>query len=626
MKPARAGRADHTKYAWLLVFLATVTIVLALSAQNRFEWVVIPDEDSQPTLKPLLWGRQYAVSSMQAQASMVAERILHAGGNAFDAVVAGQAVLSIVEPENTGIGSDATLLVYDAKQKKVWSINAEGTAPKLATIDWYKEHHDGELPRSDSLLSGTVPGIVDAWYILLSRWGTKTFGELLAPAIDLAEEGYPLSRYYTVAFRSRQLTKYPSTARVYAPNGKQWKEGEIFRNTDLANTLRRLVVGEQQAAGQGREAALRAARDRFYKGDIAREMAAFSAENGGLFRYEDFASYSAKVEEPISMNYRGYEVYKNPSASQGPAELFMLNLLEGYDLRAMGHNSADYLHTTVEVSKLAMADRDTYLGDMDFIQIPYEGLLSQRYAADRRKLIDSEKASLEFRPGEPEKYMSGFQPSNRPRDLRLNGDGDHDGDTSYITAIDRQRNAVSFTPSLHSGFGTKVMMGTLGFIFNCRGDYFSLVPGHANALEPGKRPRSTLQGTIVLKNDELFLVTGSPGADDQCMRTLQTFLNVVDFGMDVQEAIEAPRWTTRSFPASAFPHTMYPGDLQVESRIPPSVRAELVRRGHRLTVIPPWSTGKSAAILLDPETGSLAAGADPRRYSHHGWSAQALAW
>jgi gamma-glutamyltranspeptidase/glutathione hydrolase len=337
------------------------------------------------------------------------------------------------------------------------------------------------------------------------------------------------------------MAKHPSTSRVYAPGGRKWKEGEVFRNTALANTLRKLVEAEQQAAGQGREArpggearpagearpgreatggearpggeagsgsdagqqreaGLRAARDRFYKGDIAREMAAFSEESGGLFRYDDFASYSAKVEEPVSVNYRGYEVYKNPSATQGPAELFMLSLLEGYDLKAMGHNSADYIHTSVEAVKLAMADRDTYLGDMDFIRIPYEGLLSERYAGDRRKLIDAEKASLEFRPGEPAKYMTGFQAVERPRDFTLEGEGNHTGDTSYITVVDRRRNAVSFTPSLHANFGSKVVMGNLGFLLNCRGDYYSLVPGHANALEPGKRPRSTLQSTLVLKD------------------------------------------------------------------------------------------------------------------------------
>jgi gamma-glutamyltranspeptidase/glutathione hydrolase len=267
-----------------------------------------------------------------------------------------------------------------------------------------------------------------------------------------------------------------------------------------------------------------------------------------------------------------------------------------------------------------MADRDTYLGDMEFLRIPYEGLLSKKYGAERRKLIDPEKASPEFRPGEPDKFMSGFDRVDRPQDLTTEGDADHTGDTSYITVVDQQRNAISFTPSLHSGFGTKVVMGNLGFLLNCRGDYYSLVPGHANALEPGKRPRSTLQGTMVLKDGNLFLVTGSPGGDDQCMRTMQTFLNIVEFEMDVQQAIEAPRWSTESFPASPFPHTMYPADLKVESRIPPEVRSKLVSLGHKVTVNGPWSMSSNAAILVDPETGSLSAGADPRTAAH------ALAW
>jgi gamma-glutamyltranspeptidase/glutathione hydrolase len=607
------------KFRWLAISFVIVVAAVTQTRGQRYERVAISNEDSPRTMKPVIWGRNYAVSSMQSQATMAAERILQAGGNAFDAIVAGQAALAVVHPAANGLGSDAVLLVYDAARKKVWSINAEGTAPKLATIDWYNQHHDGKLPVDDSLLAGTVPGVVDAWYILLSRWGTKTFAEVLAPAIDLAGEGFPLRRGDARSFKSERMAKYPSTSRVYAPDGKEWEEGEIFRNPELANTLRRLVEAEQKA-GQDREAGLRAARDRFYKGDIAREMAAFSEENGGLFRYEDFASYSAKVEEPVSINYRGYEVYKNPSATQGPAELFMLSLLEGYDLKAMGHNSADYIHTAVESVKLAMADRDTFLGDMDFIRIPYEGLLSERYAAERRKLIDAKKASLEFRPGEPGKYMSGFQAVERPPDFTLEGEGDHTGDTSYITVVDRQRNAISFTPSLHAGFGSKVVMGNLGFLLNCRGDYYSLVKGHANALEPGKRPRSTLQGTIVLKDGELFLTTGSPGGDDQCMRTLQTFLNIVEFGMNVQQAIEAPRWSTESFPSSVFPHRMYPGDLRVESRVPAAVRAELVRRGHQVTVNPPWSMGQNAAILVDAESGTLAAGADPRAAAH------ALAW
>jgi gamma-glutamyltranspeptidase/glutathione hydrolase len=276
-------------------------------------------------------------------------------------------------------------------------------------------------------------------------------------------------------------------------------------------------------------------------------MAQFSEENGGLFRYEDFAGYSAEVQDPVAVNYRGYTVYKNPSASQGPAELIALNLLEAYDLKSMGLNSADYIHTSVEAIKLAMADRDTYMGDMDFIKIPWTGLLSKEYATERRKLIDSASASPDFRPGDVASYAPGYEPVNRPRDVTTRGNADHTGDTSYITVVDKERNMISFTPSLHSAFGTKVVMGNLGFPFNCRGDYFSLVPGHANALEPGKRPRSTLQSTLVLKDGKPFLVTGSPGGDDQCMRTIQTLLNIIDFGMNVQQAIKAPRWANRSF-------------------------------------------------------------------------------
>ncbi|MGA2724691.1 MAG: gamma-glutamyltransferase [Bryobacteraceae bacterium] len=569
------------------------------------------------TMKQLARGTEYAVASMAPRATLTAEHVLNSGGNAFDAIVAGQAVLGIVQPHLNGVGSDATLLIYDAQQKKVLSLNAEGTAPKLATIEWYKVNQGGKIPVDDSLLSGTVPGVVDAWYILLSRWGTRSFAELLAPAIELAERGVPMGP----TLNSPALQKYPTSARVFAaPDGRSWKDGEVWKNPDLARTLRRLVEAEKQAASQGRQAALKAARDRFYKGDIAREMARFSEENGGLFRYEDFAGYTAKVEEPVAIDYRGYTIYKNASATQGPAELFALKMLEGYDLKKMGLNSADYIHTSAEAIKLAMADRDAFLGDMDFIPIPYAGLLSNQYAVARRKLINPAKASLEFRPGNPAPYTPGFEPVSRPIDVNLGGDADHEGDTSYIAVVDKERNMISFTPSLHSAFGTKVVIGNLGFIFNCRGDYFSLVPGHANALAPGKRPRSTLQGTLVLKDGKPLLVTGSPGADDQCMRTLQTLLNIVEFGMNMQQAIEAPRWSTRSFPASPFPHTMYPGDLWLEGRILDAVRAELERRGHKVTMRGPWSMNDSAGIMVEAATGTVSAGADPRT------AAMALAW
>ncbi|MGH9340826.1 MAG: gamma-glutamyltransferase [Acidobacteriota bacterium] len=573
------------------------------------------------TNRPVIRGKHHAVSSMKPEATLVAERILRSGGNAFDAAVAAQAVLSVVDPALNGVGADAMILIYDSRSDQVLSVNATGRAPKMATIEWYKENQGGNIPDSDGLLSATQPGVVDAWYILLDRWGTMTLEEVLAPAIELAEQGFPIGgRLANWIADSEKLRKYPTSVKVYYPDGRSPKEGEIFRNPTLARTLKKLVQAERQNRGSGRHAALRAARDRFYKGDIAKVMARFSEEQGGLFLYEDFASYEATVEEPVFTTYRGYQLFKNPSNNQGPAELIMLNMLEGYDLKAMGHNSPEYIHTSVEAVKLAFADRDQHLGDMDFIRIPFEGLLSKDYARERRRLIDSGRASQEFRPGVPENFMAGMQPANRPIDIDWIERGDHAGDTSYVCVVDKDRNVVSFIPSLHDRFGTGLVMADLGFILNCRGDYFSLVSGHANVLEPGRRPRSTLTSTLILRDGRPAMVMGSPGGDDQCQRTLQTFLNIVEFGMNVQQAIEAPRWSTRSFPSSVFPHSMYPGDLALEERIPEAVRESLREKGHDLRVVEPWSLGHNAAIVIDPATGLLSAGADPRV------DAYALAW
>jgi gamma-glutamyltranspeptidase/glutathione hydrolase len=570
------------------------------------------DDDSagSATMRPVIRGRQAAVASMKPEATDAARRILQAGGNAFDAAVAGQAALAVTDFPSNGVGSDAVILLYDAKAKQVVSINAEPRAPKLATIEWYQKNNGGKLPNSDGLLAGGIPGVVDAWYLLLDRWGTMTFEQVLQPAIELAGDGFPLSERLARAIAgARKIRQYPSTMRVYMPSGQPPQAGEIFKNVDLAQTLRKLVEAEKGAASKGRKEALKAARDRFYKGDIAREMAKFSEENGGLFRYEDFAEYTAKIETPVSVNYRGYQVYKNPSASQGPAELVTLNLLEGYDVKKMGLNSPDYIHTSIEALKLAMADREKFMGDMDFVKIPYDALLSKDYARERRKLIAGERASLELRPGSPLPRTS--DQADRQVHVNLEGESDHEGDTSYLALVDKDRNMVSFEPSLHSGFGTGVVMGRTGLIFNCRGDYYSLVPGEPNALEPGKRPRSTLQSTLVMKDGQPFMITGSPGGDDQVMRTLQTLMNVVDFGMNIQQAIEAPRWSTRSFPASPFPHTMYPGEMSVEARIPDATRQALVARGHKLRVSGAWTQGSNAGIVVGPN-GVLSAGADPR--------------
>jgi gamma-glutamyltranspeptidase/glutathione hydrolase len=573
---------------------------------------------SSRTFRPVVRGTQYAAASMKHEATRAAARVLESGGNAFDAVVAGQAVLALVNPESNGLGADAVILVYHAGEKKVYSINAEGTAPRLATIDWYNQNNGGKIPNSDGLLCASLPGVIDAWYVLLDRWGTMTFAQVLEQAIDVAENGFPIGDSLARAIAgSRKIQKYPTTKKVYFPNGKAPRPGDIFRNLDSARMLRKLVEAEQAAAGQaaageGRRAGLRAARDRFYKGDIAEAMGAFSQQNGGLYRYEDFAAYTAKVETPVSVNYRGYEVYKNPSSSQGPAELFLLNILESYDVKSLKHNSPEYIHTSVEALKLAFADREK-LGDTDFVKIPYDGLLSKAYAAERRKLIDPNQASLEIRPGNPEQFMKVASVSAHVGRTHV-GEADYSAeDTSYIAVVDKDHNMVSFEPSLHSGFGTGVVMADLGFIFNCRGDYYSLTPGEPRSLEPGKRPRSTLQSTLVMKEGQPWLITGSPGGDDQIPRTVQTLLNMIDFGMNVQQAIEAPRWSTRSFASSVFPHNMErPGELSVESRIPDAVQKALQAKGHKLQAAGAWSLGSNAAIAIDPRTGVLSAGADPR--------------
>ena len=612
-----------------LLFLAAV-LVLADFAQ------------AQRTMRPVIRGTRYAVSSRKPQASQAAERILRNGGNAFDAAVAGQAALCVTDPASNGVGGDAFILVYDAGEKKVYSVNAGGYAPKLATIEWYMKNNNGEIPANDSLLSATVPTSVDAWYTVLSRWGTMSFAEVLQPTIELAD-GFPLSERLASSMASkkgprtlvvgedgietevapaqgnRKLRKYPTSEKVYFPEGRPVRAGEVFANPDLARTLRKLVEAEDKAADQGRQAALKAARDRFYKGDIARAMAEFSEANGGLFRYDDFADYSVKVEEPVSIDYRGYEVYKNPSANQGPSELFTLNILRGFDLRSMGHNSADYIHTFVESLKLAFADREMFLADMDFVKIPFPALLTEAYGARRRALIDPARASVAFRPGNPD--LGGSGSSSRPQfRIPVSGDAEHEGDTSYVAVVDEDRNAVSWTPSLHSGWGSGIVIGDLGFMFNCRGDYFWLQQGHPNSLEPRKRPRSTLTPTLILKDGKPFMAVGSPGGDDQCMRIMQTFLNVVEFDMNIQAAIEAPRATTKSFPSSVFPHAMVSAQVGLESRVSAEVIAELRKRGHRVDINGPWSMSATSAIVVDPETGVLSAGADIRGDNY------ALAW
>lgn len=572
------------------------------------------------TMKTLKYGTQQAATSRKPEATLAAWKILEKGGNAFDAIVAGQAALGFADPNMNGLGSDMVANMYEAATGKVWALNAEGTAPQLATIEWYEENNNGEIPVSDTLLSGTVPGIVDGWCTILDKWGTMTLEEVLQPALCLAEQGFPIPAGLANALRNNdKLKKYPSSVTLYHPE-KDWKAGDILTNKQAAVTLRKLIAAEQAAlkAGKSRSEALRAARDRFYKGDIAEEMADFSEQNGGLFRYEDFSNYTCKIEEPVYLDYRGYRVYTNPSSSQGPTELFWLGLLRGWDLSKMKHNSVEYLHLLLETCKLAYADREL-LADTDFVDVPYQGLLSEAYLAERRKLVDLTQATNELRIGDPWPFAGQASLSGTFQVASIGDPFDpswelHEGDTSGITVSDKWGNVVVMTPSLHSSWGTGIVMGTTGLIFNCRGDYYELKPDHAGRLDPGKRPRSTLMTTLVTKDGKPFLAGASPGGDDQPQRFVQLFLNVAEFGLNLQEAIEAPRFTSSSFPSSPFPHTMFPGRVRFESRIPLDTQKALEAMGHKVQFPAgdPWSMGAQHAIMFDQSTGVLTAGADPR--------------
>lgn len=546
-------------------------------------------------MRPAIRGRRYAISARKPQAVQVGERILRDGGNAIDAAVAAAFVLAVTDPAMTGLGSDAFVLVYDARERRVVSLNGGGPAPALATIEWFREHSGGVIPANDGLLAASMPTFLDVCVAMLERWGTMRLEKLLAPAIELAYDGFPVSEYLAdyFAYAASKLQKYPTTARLY----KLPKPGDILSNPDLARTLERLAIEEHNGG-------FRAARDLFYRGEIARTMADFFEGNGGLYRYGDFAQYSVGIEEPVAVSYGACDVFKNASATQGPTELILLNLLETFDLTALGHNSADYIHISAEAAKLAYTDREHYLGDADFIDIPFARILSKEYAGERRALIDPKVAADPF-------------PQFRAEPANACG---HEGDTSYLAVVDEQGNAVSFTPSLHSAFGTGVVIADLGFIPNCRGDLYELEPRHPNSLAPGKRARSTLTPTMVLKDGRPFLVLGSPGGDDQPLRIAQTLLNILVFGMNVQEAIEAPRWSTSAFPASEFPHAMCPRHLALEDRIPDEVRAALATRGHHIEIKGSWTLGANCAIEVDPVTGVLSAGADPRGDSY------ALAW
>jgi len=541
--------------------------------------------------RPMIMSARGVVSSGHYLATEIGLDALRRGGNAMDAAVATGFALAVLQPHMNGIAGEAPMLVYCADERRVRAISGHGVAPRAATLEKFAEYGLEVIP-GDGFLPAVVPATVGGYIYLLGRFGTMRLKELLEPSIVLASDGFVM---YDALHRSisasadRFKKEWPSSAEVFLPGGAPPPVGSVWRQPDWAETFARLVRADERF--KKREEGLRAAYDEFYRGKIAESIVKFSGENAirdasgeshaGLLSMRDFDEYSPAEEEPVKTVYRGVMVYKCSSWTQGPVMLQGLNLLEGFDLAGMGHNSAAYIHTVVECMKLAYADREFYYGDPAFVHVPFDRLLSKEYAAERRALIDAGSASLELRPGGRAAIRA--ESITAVNDAFARAAGGEGGDTTKLDIIDRRGNMVSVTQSGGWLMSSPVIPG-LGFPLGTRGQMFSLVAGHPNCLAPGNQDQWALQ----------FL------------------LNVVEFGMSLQDAVEAPTFNTAHFPGSFYPRTARPGSLTVEGRVAESVRDELAARGHRLEVAPDWSGGNTLAASVDTRAGVLSAGASPR--------------
>jgi len=535
-------------------------------------------------------------------------RILEQGGNAIDAGVAATLAAAVTEQDHFGLGGEMPLLVK-MNGKPVMVVSGIGVAPKKATVEYYQGRpvEPWEQPGlrrppipGQGIRAAITPGMVDGLLLALENFGTKSFAEVAAPAIEDADT-FPATEIFsnTLGMFQRILALWPSSQQFYFPNGSLPKPGAIVHMPSLAATLREMAAAEKKAHGN-RAAKLHAVHDIFYKGDIAKRIATFNEQNGGLIAYDDLANFHAELDQPRNTSYRGYVVNKPGFFTQGPVMIEALNILEGYDLKAMGHNTPEYLHTVIEAVKLAFADRDRYYGDPKFSKIPEEILLSKEYAARRRKQIDPEHASMESRPGDlgASAPMTGGSGNSK------------DHDTTCVDVFDKFGNAFSATPS--GAWLPSVIAGDTGIPLSIRLSSFVLTPGHANQLAAGKRPRVTLSPTLVTKDGEFYMELSTPGGDNQDQALLQVLLNIIDFGMTPQEAVESPRFQTEHFYTSFDFHEFTPGLVSLEGRLSRDTIQRMIALGHRVQVGGEWSN-TSAPVVIQKKDGVLNGAADPRR-------------
>ena len=573
-------------------------------------------------LRPVVRGTRGAVAGGTPLVTEAGMRVFHAGGNAVDAGVAAMFAGAVVEYSHFGWGGEAPILIR-TREGKVYSIAGVGTMPKLATAEFFRNRkptpdelstargqgdREGPIP-SSGLLPALVPGMVDAGLVALSRFGTKSFAEVAQPAIELADAA-PIdeTRSGSIARAVRFFQRWPTSQRLFLPGGQPPRPGDVFRQPDLARTLRAMAAAEKAARAKGdRAAGIQAVRDYFYRGEIARKIDAFCRENSGLLRYEDMAAFRLEPEEPLQATYRGYEIYKNGFWTQGAVMLQALNILERYELSALKLNSPDYLHFVTEALKLAYADRDAYYADPKFVPAAAE-LLSKSYAAQRTRQIDPALASPDFRPGE-----IALRPAVHPSHYPGPKAGEMiaaTNDTTCVNAMDRDGVVFSATPS--GAWLPSVIVGDTGIPLTQRAQSFLLIQGHPNALEPGKRPRITLSPTLVTRGGQPFLALSTPGGDNQDQSLLQVLLDVIEFGFNAQAAVEAPRVQTRHLVSSFDIHAMFPNSLLVDERINEAAFRDLAARGHKVERRTAWQNGAApTAIRFRADTGVIEAGADP---------------
>jgi gamma-glutamyltranspeptidase/glutathione hydrolase len=582
------------------------------------------------TTRPELAGTYGMVASTHWLASAAGMAVLEAGGNAFDAAVAAGLTLQVVEPHLNGPGGEVPVLAYRAGPGETVVINGQGPAPAAASIARFRELGLDLVPGT-GLLPACVPGAFDAWMLLLGEFGTLRLAEVMGYAIGYAEHGYPLVPRISDAIRGVEdvfREEWTSSARVYLRDGVP-APGTRFANPDLARTYRR-ILDEAEARTGDRDEQIQSARDAFYRGFVAEAidgwvsatpvMDSSGARHRGLLSGEDLAGYRARLERPATLDYHGYTVCKAGPWSQGPVFLQQLALLAGFDLPSIGHNTPDYVHTVVECAKLAFADREAYYGDPDLVDVPLSDLLDPAYAEARRALV-GEEASQELRPGavgpDPPRLPpvpaagAGLRRSAGAGEPTVPRDDAGSGDTCHVDVVDRHGNMVSATPSGGWLQSSPVVPG-LGFSLGTRAQMFWLAEGLPNSLAGGKRPRTTLSPSLALREGEPYLAFGTPGGDQQDQWSLNFFLAHVHFGLDLQEAIDAPNFHTEHFPSSFYPRTASPGEVVAEARLDPATVAALRARGHDVTVVDGWSLGRLSAVSRDREHGLLRAAANPR--------------